>query len=172
MLPPRIDQNPELIDDFSNIWKTLEKIKSVEDTALSAGDFKRATANPIHQRKTLKEENKKTESNGKKKIYQYILEIISLVIGWILKTSISFLEFSCKEIMKILVESFNKISQDLQRLSYEHEHFQTIALEFLKNLNVEKVGYLTVIIFLAPLFVIIKVLYIILKFLVYEIPFE
>lgn len=67
MLPPRIDQNPELIDDFSNIWKTLEKIKSVEDTALSAGDFKRATANPIYQRKTLKEENKKTESNGKKR---------------------------------------------------------------------------------------------------------
>lgn len=170
----RLEQNPELIEDFSHIWKTLETIKTAEEAAMSAGDYKRANkaaSSSFHQ-KLSKDESLKKKSHGKMELYQYILQVIPLVIGWLLNSSIRFLEFLNLQVEKVLAESFNKIAYDLQCLNCEHDNFQTIASEFFKNLNVEKVFYLASIIFLPPFVVILKVLYIINKFLVFEIPFE
>ena len=138
---------------------------------MSAGDYKRADSSSFHQ-KLSKDESMKKKSHEKMELYQCILQVIPLVVGWLLKCSIRFLEFLSLQIEKVLTESFNEIAHDLQCLNSEHDYFQTIAREFFKNLNVEKAFFIASIIFLPPLVVVLKVLYIINKFLVFEIPFQ
>lgn len=166
-----IEQNPELMEDFSNIWKTLEKIKSVEDAALSSGDFLRhKSSNESRALRELAEVKIKKNSNDKKEIYRFILQVIPMIIGWILKSSMQLFDFFSYQIERILIESFNNFSDDFQSFSFEN--FQSFAFQFIKNFNVEKALAITAIILLPPIFIIIKILCIVIKFLLSEIPFE
>lgn len=146
-------ENPELMEDFSNIWTTLEKINNGELD--EAGDFYRSSP------EKFKLIEKKSE---KKEIYKFILQIIPTIIGWILNKSLEFLEFARSHVEKKISESYNVLSEDFNRF----ESFQ----EFARHFNFKRAFALFFIILLPTIYVLIKFFCIIINFLLSEIPFE
>lgn len=157
--------HPELADDFQNILRTLEKIKSVEEMSLSGGDFKR----PKNEEKSIQKFDK---SSKRCELYCYILQILSIFIGWILKSSSHFFNILCKFIEKTINESFYEICFELQERYNSSHNLPKIATEFIKNLTAYKVLHLMVIFFLPPIYVAAKILFIFSHFLLSEVPFE
>jgi hypothetical protein len=166
---PKFD-NPELLNDFQNILNTLEKIKSVEEMSLSGGDFKRSTLN---LRGDVKNSDKKLEKKSSgSELYFYILQILGIFIGWILRRSENILSTICDFIGKIISDSFFEISEDFQSLFDSTRDAQSICYQIIRNLSINKVFHLLVITLLPPIFATVKILLIFNKFLLSEVPFE
>lgn len=127
---------------------------------LASGDHQRASEKPgIFRRK---------DEKNKKKFYNFILQIIPLVIGFVLRQSIHFLKFTSEKLEKIICKSFDEISPDFQALMSGEKNFN----QFTKNFKIEKTFCLILLFILCPLFFVTKILYFINKFLLSEVPFE
>lgn len=166
---PKFD-NPELLNDFQNILNTLEKIKSVEEMSLSGGDFKRSKLDVRSELRTSEIRHEKNSSSCE--LYCYVLQILQVVIGWILRYSTKILSTICDCIGRIIAESFLVISEDFQYFYNPSQDGRTICFEIIKNFTINKALHLAIIILLPPVFAIVKVLVIFNKFLLSEIPFE
>lgn len=171
---PKFD-NPELFNDFTHILNSLERIKSVEEMSLSGGDFKR----PKFDDKSVDKIYEKFEAKEKKKLssgcalYCYIMQILQIFIGWILKHSAKVLSVICQFIAKIIAKSFAVVSEDFQNYFFDStQDFGFKTRQFIKKVTITKMLHLVSFILLPPIFAIVKILLIFNKFLLSEIPFE
>lgn len=165
----------ELADDFQNIMKSLDKIKSIEEMSLAGGDYKRSKFEMRSEEKLVEKFQVKEEKKPSKEglqIYCYVLQILQIFIGWFLKYSTLVFAKINDFIEEMVALSFYELSEEFQALIISTDNFQALIREFIKSFTAKKAAQIIVLLCLPPVYAILKIFLTFSKFLLFEIPFE
>jgi len=175
----------ELFHEYSTILRTLDKINcnksSRQCDAMSSGDFVRETSKTsfIEQKeepmKMIDIQEKRDDTNSEKshiiEIYALILSIVSSLIGLCLKIALRALDFFANVSRTLMIMCIDDLwSGNNEPFLLTYDNFKALIIKTTFDFNVRKALLLTGMWTMGINYVISKVLFQIVKFLLVQVP--